>query len=351
MRKRRKHEEDEGDDDSDGGGIIAAKKANPNVHSTKRSKGDSGEVHGGIASNKSMANMGREAQSDATRTHEIDDPDAPGMSAGSKAFRGPMRAPTNIRTTMRIDYQPDLCKDYKDTGYCGYGDACKFMHDRGDYLSGWQLEKQWEAQQNERKKRFMEGASADGSEDGAEDECRPCKKEEDLPWGCFICRGPFVDAVATKCKHYFCESCALGRYNTEKQKGCFVCMLPTMGIFNVMKELRAREKTERALAKEIAARMGVEWPVSTGFLLGKAEKTIGEPEGNTTLSKLEWIQSQLQGSQPASKRSLAEEEAEEGAAQESAQAALDTRAGAWKEARQGYVFGGSGLDAKYSSGL
>jgi hypothetical protein len=25
------------------------------------------------------------------------------------------------------------CKDYKETGRCGYGDSCKFMHDRGDY--------------------------------------------------------------------------------------------------------------------------------------------------------------------------------------------------------------------------
>ena len=32
-----------------------------------------------------------------------------------------MRAPTNVRSTLRIDYQPDVCKDYKDTGYCGYG--------------------------------------------------------------------------------------------------------------------------------------------------------------------------------------------------------------------------------------
>lgn len=32
-------------------------------------------------------------------------------------------------------------QDYKETGYCGYGDACKFIHDRGDYKSGWELER------------------------------------------------------------------------------------------------------------------------------------------------------------------------------------------------------------------
>jgi hypothetical protein len=54
---------------------------------------------------------------------------------------GPMRANTTIRGTFIMDYKPDLCKDYKETGYCGYGDACKFMHDRGDYKSGWELDK------------------------------------------------------------------------------------------------------------------------------------------------------------------------------------------------------------------
>ena len=131
---------------------------------------------------------------------------------------------------MRIDYQPDLCKDYKDTGYCGYGDACKFMHDRGDYLSGWQLERQWQAKQDERKRKFLEGIDPD--EEGGES--APSKSaEEELPWGCLICRGPFVDAIATTCKHYFCEACALRRYNVEKQKGCFICLQPTNGIFNV----------------------------------------------------------------------------------------------------------------------
>lgn len=34
---------------------------------------------------------------------------------------GPMRASANIRSTVRWDYQPDICKDYKETGFCGFG--------------------------------------------------------------------------------------------------------------------------------------------------------------------------------------------------------------------------------------
>ena len=41
---------------------------------------------------------------------------------------GPLRANTTIRVTSRFDYQPDVCKDYKDTGFCGFGDTCIFMH-------------------------------------------------------------------------------------------------------------------------------------------------------------------------------------------------------------------------------
>eukprot|EP00967_Tisochrysis_lutea_P010500 scaffold12024_cov22-Tisochrysis_lutea.AAC.1 len=34
-----------------------------------------------------------------------------------------------------------LCKDYKETGFCSYGDSCKFMHDRGDYKMSWELDR------------------------------------------------------------------------------------------------------------------------------------------------------------------------------------------------------------------
>ena len=62
---------------------------------------------------------------------------------------GPIRAAANVRTVTVIDYQPDVCKDYKQTGYCGFGDNCKFLHDRGDYKAGWQLDREWEIEQAE----------------------------------------------------------------------------------------------------------------------------------------------------------------------------------------------------------
>lgn len=45
--------------------------------------------------------------------------------------KGPIRAPANLRATVRWDYQPDICKDYKETGFCGFGGLhifCKFVN-------------------------------------------------------------------------------------------------------------------------------------------------------------------------------------------------------------------------------
>lgn len=62
-----------------------------------------------------------------------------------KLFRqGPIRASQNIRVTTRWDYHPEVCKDYKETGFCGFGDSCVFIHDRGDYKSGWEIDLEYE---------------------------------------------------------------------------------------------------------------------------------------------------------------------------------------------------------------
>ncbi|CAN6710815.1 unnamed protein product [Malus baccata var. baccata] len=151
---------------------------------------------------------------------------------------GPLRASAHIRTSTRFDYQPDICKDYKETGYCGYGDSCKFMHDRGDYKSGWQMEKEWDEAEKARKRKLAMGEDdVDETEEDDDDE-----DDGGLPFACFICRQPFVDPVVTKCNHYFCEHCALKHHS--KNKKCFVCDKPTLGIFNTAHEIRKRMAAE-----------------------------------------------------------------------------------------------------------
>ncbi|KAF6720936.1 RING finger protein 113A [Oryzias melastigma] len=67
-----------------------------------------------------------------------------GNASSGMVRKGPIRAPEHLRATVRWDYQPDICKDYKETGFCGFGDSCKFLHDRSDYKHGWQIERELE---------------------------------------------------------------------------------------------------------------------------------------------------------------------------------------------------------------
>ncbi|KAJ2753340.1 RNA-splicing factor [Coemansia sp. BCRC 34490] len=164
---------------------------------------------------------------------------------------GPVRAPSNLRSTTVFDYQPNVCKDYKETGYCGYGDSCVFMHDRGNYKTGWQLEKEFEeAQQGAQRDREglwkVESVSDSDDEGGtsASSARRRAKSKAqgsgELPFACFICRKPFTKPVVTKCFHYFCEACALSRY--RKTPKCFVCGAATNGVFNRASELEKEKE-------------------------------------------------------------------------------------------------------------
>ncbi|XP_055608774.1 E3 ubiquitin-protein ligase RNF113A [Uranotaenia lowii] len=155
---------------------------------------------------------------------------AQGNAASGMVRKGPIRAPSNIRSTVRWDYQPDICKDYKETGYCGFGDSCKFLHDRSDYKHGWQLEKEGGT---------TGGTYADDS-DGDDTKYEIHSDDEELPFKCYICRESFVDPIVTKCKHYFCEKCALANY--KKSSRCAICGQQTNGVFNPAKELIARLK-------------------------------------------------------------------------------------------------------------
>ncbi|XP_076455878.1 E3 ubiquitin-protein ligase RNF113A-like [Babylonia areolata] len=153
---------------------------------------------------------------------------AQGNAASGHVRKGPIRAPAHLRATVRWDYQPDICKDYKETGFCGFGDSCKFLHDRSDYKHGWQLEREMD------EGRY--GQSDDKNYEISSD-------EDDFPFKCFICRKSFTNPVVTKCKHYFCEKCALDQY--RKTQRCFVCNQQTNGVFNPAKELMTKLNKRR----------------------------------------------------------------------------------------------------------
>jgi len=153
----------------------------------------------------------------------------------NKFLAGPLKAPTFVRTTSRFDYQPDICKDYKDTGFCGFGDTCIYLHDRGDTMSGWQLELEWEEKkkkERERKEAEMEKfARGEAHDDGIIQDQSEGVEDDGLPFGCYLCRGAFKDPIVSRCGHYFCKSCIIQQVRSIGD-ACPICKKDMQGVFN-----------------------------------------------------------------------------------------------------------------------
>jgi RING finger protein 113A len=165
---------------------------------------------------------------------------------------GPMKAPTNVRTITITDFAPDVCKDYKQTGFCGFGDNCKFLHAREDYKQGWALDKEWEVQTKGKKQNGKVVASANKDALLSDEDEKDAALLEKIPFACVICKTEYKNPIVTKCEHYFCERCALDRY--RKKPDCAVCGGSTNGVFNSAKGLskileRKRKREERLKEK------------------------------------------------------------------------------------------------------
>jgi RING finger protein 113A len=167
-------------------------------------------------------------------------------SKRNKFHAGPIRAPQNVRVTARFDYQPDICKDYKQTGFCGFGDTCIYLHDRSDTLSGWQLEQQWQQQQDAKKK--QQESELDNYlkqqemfANGVKEDLQTMETDSGLPFACHICRTHFTEPVVTNCMHYFCQDCIL-KHVRETAETCPICGKDTFGVFNEPSKLIAYKR-------------------------------------------------------------------------------------------------------------
>lgn len=181
---------------------------------------------------------------------------------------GPTRGVSNVRSTLRVEYigtsgEGGICKDYKEAGYCGFGDSCKFLHDRSDYKPSYILEKEWEEKQRaiEEKKRkrwersLQKKATAEGGAAGSDESGGSSSESADgdaLPTSCPSCNSRWEECqgtpMQTVCGHHFCEECALAGF--AKSPKCMTCGAPTNGIFNACEALEQKLKQRKELKAE-----------------------------------------------------------------------------------------------------
>jgi len=178
---------------------------------------------------------------------------------------GPTRGISNVRSTLRIEYigttgEGGICKDYKETGYCGFGDSCKFLHDRSDYKPSYILEKEWEEAQQKiqekkrlrwekrLKRRQATGGNPEDDDSADDDKSTSSGSDDELPTACPECHENWENCksipIQTVCGHYFCEDCALQNFATSPK--CPTCGAPTNGIFNSCDSLEEKIKQKRA---------------------------------------------------------------------------------------------------------
>ncbi|KAH3901694.1 U2-type spliceosomal complex subunit CWC24 SCDLUD_001465 [Saccharomycodes ludwigii] len=135
------------------------------------------------------------------------------------------RLPT-IKDKILVDYQPDVCKDFKETGFCGYGDSCKFLHSRDDYIKGLGnatfTTTKWNSDIMTHKKiKNIDDKSID--------------QKDIVPFKCIICKQKYESPIETNCGHSFCKKCFLNTIQGNDNQKCLICGKDTQGI---MKPLR-----------------------------------------------------------------------------------------------------------------
>lgn len=128
----------------------------------------------------------------------------------------PEAKPVVLTTT--VDYQPDVCKDFWQTGYCGYGDTCKFLHIRDELRQKVPVKKDWQVKQ------------------------KTSETPSSLPFKCILCKDDYKLPVLTECHHLFCKQCYRNRYHSNKT--CAICHKDVLGVVKPV----SREKLAELLS-------------------------------------------------------------------------------------------------------
>lgn len=114
----------------------------------------------------------------------------------------PQRKKVTEAPSACIDYGQDICKDYYETGFCGFGDSCKFIHTRLEQKSTWELEREFIKLQNEK-------LNSTSSVDVDVDVKKEMESKKIVERKCSLClrEPPNIPFLLAPCNHLFCEDC------------------------------------------------------------------------------------------------------------------------------------------------
>ena len=92
---------------------------------------------------KSNKNLKKVRHDETTTRYDEDDVDP--------TLKDKQRMNKFLRSSILVDYKTGICKDFRDTGFCGFGDNCIFMHDRSDLYTGWELDNMFKYEEYKKK--------------------------------------------------------------------------------------------------------------------------------------------------------------------------------------------------------
>lgn len=114
-----------------------------------------------------------------------------------------------IFASHTFDYQMNICKDFQKTGFCRYGDECKFVHERDSYDTTNKFMPNYKATST---KILNRSKNSSNKEIAQEDALK-----------CVLCTNNPSSPMRIKCGHLCCEACFLKGCSQNAE--CSLCHL------------------------------------------------------------------------------------------------------------------------------
>mmetsp|Transcript_7162 Transcript_7162/g.22920 ORF Transcript_7162/g.22920 Transcript_7162/m.22920 type:complete len:189 (-) Transcript_7162:51-617(-) len=184
-----------------------------------------------IRKKKRGLNVTQQQESTVTQLNGFEKKKTNSTSSGVATIaRTTSPVPTHSSSPSFVYSDKVYCKDWNETGYCGYGDNCRFLHERFAGEGGAPV---WAHEHDARRAKRKEVA-------------RPSRVPTSVE-GCVACGAerPVFPTTFDRCSCVYCEDCAMPRCH----KACLRCGVVNKGVMVPVRHSEVDE-AENAVTKK-----------------------------------------------------------------------------------------------------